>query len=139
MAGAIAFIVVGVLLIALGLAGAAGDWGSSTTTKAVAAAPTTTATTTTATTVAPETPEEFITRLDQALRARDIEYMIARLHPAVIERYGEAACRANFERTESLARKVTGAATGPAPYDWTTDGQTETIPDTYTVPVPAGP
>src|SRR5712692_461907 len=40
-----------------------------------------------------ESPQEFLDRLDAAVRKGDTDFRVARLHPAVIARYGEDQCR----------------------------------------------
>ncbi|MCJ7439656.1 MAG: hypothetical protein MUP97_18110, partial [Acidimicrobiia bacterium] len=42
----------------------------------------------------PETPEQFLAALQRAQRAGDAGFLLAHLHPAVVERYGQDACRA---------------------------------------------
>lgn len=41
----------------------------------------------------PETPEEFYSRLERAFQEGDVDFMIERLHPEVVELYGEQQCR----------------------------------------------
>jgi hypothetical protein len=42
----------------------------------------------------PETPEVFFAALGRAFRSGDTRFLLSRLHPFVIDRYGEASCRA---------------------------------------------
>lgn len=82
-----------------------------------------------------ETPDQFLPGLQQAERVRDTEFLVARLHPAVIERYGEDVCRSLFASEPpdpSSTFDIVGIDhTGP--WDYTSDGQTTTIPDTVFV------
>jgi hypothetical protein len=63
-------------------------------------------------------------------------FLFERLHAAVLERYGEEACRTFLEgfQGESLEFE-TVSVTGPAPWDWETDGQSTTIEEAWTVVV----
>jgi hypothetical protein len=73
-------------------------------------------------------------RLVPAIRANDVETLIALLHPATIERYGESGCRAYFAalRDPTFAIVVRSVAT-PAPWTWDRDGRSTTIPDAWAV------
>lgn len=64
-----------------------------------------------------ETLEVFVPRWQAAFRSGDTAFLVSRLHPAVVELYGEATCRA------SLAN-----ATDPT---WTFTVQTTERPGTY--------
>lgn len=77
------------------------DPPSTTTTAAVppsTSTSTTTAPTTTTTTVPPETVEGFVVAFGTALDADDLDFVFSRLHPAVIDAYGEDLCLAWTER-----------------------------------------
>jgi hypothetical protein len=139
---AVVVVVAGLLANVVAIAGSVADWGDDTTTVVLSSQPvpdttTTTVADTTTTTVRDETPEAFITRLDEALRTGDVAFLSARLHPAVINRYGAEVCAAHLETLQDTytPRTVTGDATGPASYDWKTDGMTTTIADIYSVPI----
>jgi hypothetical protein len=145
-------LIVGLAADGVGIAGAIGDWGSTTTVKTLAAAPvttttpaapsttapTTTAPTTTApttTTPAPsESPEDLVAVLNQAITERNTDVLLARLHPAVIARYGVEVCRNHVSRFGSQFT-VLGPATAPADYSYASDGQTTVVPDTIGLPV----
>lgn len=111
--------------------------GSTTSEPTSSSATTETTATTTATTVAAETPDEFLDQLADAFRSGDIEFKLARLHPAVIERFGEDACRAYFESlpADPTAAFVVIAVSGPDDYEWTLDGETRVVPETLAVDV----
>ena len=88
---------------------------------------------TTTTTVPPvEDPVAFVAGLQDARRTGDLAFLFDRLHPAVLERYGEPSCRAFVGglAIPSITYAVAGV-TGPAPWDWVTDGLTRTIDGTY--------
>jgi hypothetical protein len=64
----------------------------------------------------------------------DAEALVALLHPATIERYGQAACVDALARTVDPTFDVVVHGVGsPAPWDYVTDGLTTTIPDALAV------
>jgi len=78
-----------------------------------------------------ETPEQFLAELQRAQREGDATFLLARLHPAVIERYGEDACRANVgEPPDPTSTFDVVGIDHTGPWDYTSDGQTTTIADT---------
>jgi hypothetical protein len=89
------------------------------------------------TTTPAETPEEFLADLAAAFRASDVEFKLARLHPAVIERFGEELCRTYLSTIapDASAAFVVTSVSEPADYDWTIAGQTTTVPETVSVEV----
>ena len=91
---------------------------------------------TTYSTQSPEPVGVFLTNFGTAFRTGDSTFLLARLHPAEIQRYGLAQC-ANKVKTvrNQYVSFAFVSATGPAPYTWTTDGRSTVIPDTYTVTV----
>lgn len=127
----------GLLLVIMGLGGGSGTetaapTTSPTTATSTASTPastvpatstssattTTAAPTTTTTTEAPvpdETVDEFAEAFAAALEAQDLDFLFERLHPTVIERFGEEACRAHLASEFSPMRdyRVSGAVTGP--------------------------
>ncbi|MGQ0804692.1 MAG: hypothetical protein ACT4PI_12630 [Actinomycetota bacterium] len=82
-----------------------------------------------------ETPEEFLAALATAIQDGDADFQLERLHPAVIERYGEDACAADIAtRTDpTRAFAVTRVREEPEPFDYASDGLSETIPETTVV------
>jgi hypothetical protein len=123
---------VGFLGIVAGALGTALDWGAETTREAVADE---TGDAGQDDDQAAETPEEFLAALAVAVQEGDAVFQRERLHPAVIERYGEAACRADIAtRTDpTRAFEVTQVRDEPEDFDYASDGQSETIPDTVVV------
>jgi hypothetical protein len=84
----------------------------------------------------PPTVEEFAADLLAAFQAGDRQYLFGRLHPVVLERYGERQCRRYVKNElppEPTASWTVISSTGPAPWDWTTDNLTTTVNDTWTV------
>jgi hypothetical protein len=58
----------------------------------------TTLPTTTTTTLPPESIDDFVLAFREALDADDLDFVFSRLHPAVIEDYGQDLCRTWTER-----------------------------------------
>jgi hypothetical protein len=84
---------------------------------------------------APETLAEFVVALGRALQNHDSAFLRARLHPAVIERYGSAACDAYAAGPRTPIEFTVESATAPVVYTWTTDGLTRDVPGTNSVDV----
>ena len=83
-----------------------------------------------------ETPEAFVRAFAAAVRAGDTATLLARLHPAVFERYGEAQCASYLPSvTDTDLDLVVRAVTGPGAYTWETDGSRTDISDAYVVEV----
>lgn len=83
----------------------------------------------------PPTVEDFTNDLSAALAERDRAYLNTRLHPAVIERYGEQPCRRYLREVGGPLTRVILGSEGPAPWDYITDELTTTIPDAWTVSI----
>lgn len=102
-------------------------------------APTTTAVpaTTTTTALPPETVEDFVSAFAAAIAAGDVDFLVDRLHPAVIGGFGPALCRAWIETEilELVDYQVTGPVAGPSPQSFTTPAGTGTIEDAFSAPV----
>jgi hypothetical protein len=63
-------------------------------------------------------------------------FLFDNLHPEVVARYGEPACRRYTNATSLPGLKLTYlGSTGPAPWDWILDERTTTIPDAWAVTV----
>jgi hypothetical protein len=91
----------------------------------------------TTSTLAPvESPAEFLELLAAAYRADDVDFLVSRLNPAVIERFGVDACRANLTFVpDPTAAFTVKSVSAPQPYDYKTDTRTTTVPDTLFVDV----
>jgi hypothetical protein len=81
--------------------------------------------------------QKFLDQLDEAVRKNDTDFRVARLHPAVIERYGEEQCRdfiagPQAGRDPSRNDKVE-RVDDPEPFDFTTDDGAVPIPDAQLV------
>jgi hypothetical protein len=121
----------GAALVVVGVLGLVFGWGSTTTTRRSGA------TAGTGTTASPaETPESFLAAFVSALKAGDRTFLLGRLDPAVIDRYGTAQCQtylAGFADPNATLRLV--GVTGPAPFDYASDGLTRRVAGTYTLSV----
>ena len=158
--GAIVAIVIGAVLVSLGAAGLAGAGPLAPTSAAgPTAAPTPTsgptpipssspanptastpAPTPTATEAPSPTPDRLAlvqalyARLVPAIRGPDVETLLALLHPATIERYGEPACRTYFAGLrDPTFDVVVRSVAPPAPWIWERDGRSTTIADAWAV------
>ena len=75
-------------------------------------------------------------RLVPAVRSADAGTLLALLHPATIERYGETACRATFSSLQDPAFDIVPRSVGsPGPWNWERDGRSTTIPDAWPIQV----
>lgn len=103
---------------------AAEDGSSTSSSTGASSASSTTSTT-------PETPEQFLAELQRAQREGDTTFLLARLHPAVIERYGEDVCRASVaEPPDPTSTFDVVRIDHTGPWDYASDGQTTTVADT---------
>jgi len=80
---------------------------------------------------------ELIDDLVAAIRAGDVDSTLPRVHPATIERYGEAACleELSTRAADPTYDIVIRAIRPPAPWDYVTDGVSTTIDDAWTVEI----
>ena len=132
-------IAVGVVIALIGVLGLVLGWGgsdestaspSSTTSTSSSSSSTSSSTSSSAT---DETPEEFFALFTAAVKSGDTAFLLARTHPAVIARYGEAQCAAFVPGLEDPTfdlRLVSVSA--PGDFDYASDGQSTIVPDTYT-------
>lgn len=124
----IALTALGVCAAAAGAAGLTADRGPS------APAPSGPSASASATPAPVETPQRFLDELAQAMRSGDVDFMAARLAPAVIARFGDTACRAAVARfTDPTAAFIVIHVAPPAPYVYTTDTRSTTVPGTLAV------
>jgi hypothetical protein len=83
---------------------------------------------TTTTTTPPENPVSFLGLLGAAIRTGDTEFLVSRLHPAVIERFGEATCRAEVATLHDPTSQFTVKSVGTAEtWNWTIGKQSTPI------------
>jgi hypothetical protein len=78
----------------------------------------------------------FVADLGRAIDRGSGRFLLAHLHPAVIDRYGARACRlyTSTTRLDGLSLEHLGSD-GPAAWDWVLDELTTAIPDAWTVTV----
>lgn len=132
----VAIAAAGAALAVVGVLGLALGWGSTSAPKTAAAVATTSTSSTTTTSVTNEDPKQFYEALKTAQRNKDITFLIDRLHPVVISRYGTDQCRQFYANsTGSLADTTFVNALGPQTFDYTSDGQTASVSNTYVVTV----
>lgn len=78
---------------------------------------------------------DFVAVLVTAIQTGDLETLFADLHPAVIDRYGEAACRSRLPAfTDPTFQIEVLEVQEQAAWDYLTDELTTTIPDAWAVP-----
>jgi hypothetical protein len=125
----------GLVVVVVGVLGTVLDWGAETKSEAVvddgSAEPE-------PETQAPpdaETPEEFLSSLATAIQEGDVDFQVERLHPAVIDRYGEDACRAEVATRTDPTRAFTDpqVRAEPEDFDYASDGLSQIITDTVVV------
>jgi hypothetical protein len=80
--------------------------------------------------------EDFYDAFNSAFVAQDTASLYDRLHPAVLDQYGEAACRAYLDEVVSVPIEVNVLEViGLGEWDWEMDGLSTSIPETYTARV----
>lgn len=79
--------------------------------------------------------QRFLDELDKAVRVRNIDFRVSRLHPAVIERYGEQQCRdfLSGQPEDNTRRDRVRRVGKPESFDYATDALSVTIPDAIPV------
>jgi hypothetical protein len=82
-----------------------------------------------------ETPQQFLSALGTAITNGDAAFLRARLHPAVIERYGAATCDTYTAERRTPVQFTVVEVRAPTTYAWTTDGQTTDVANTNDVVV----
>ena len=136
---AVALMAIGVLVAAGGVVGmVASDDGPPAPPSAIETAPertaepggapssTTTSPASTSTTTVEQAVRTFVPELVAAIRKGDNDFKFARLHPAVIERYGEK-CKDGLSGAQpDFVIDVVSVGVAE-PWDWVTDGVTATI------------
>ncbi len=76
------------------------------------------------------------TLADNTHTTAGVDALIAALNPAVLDRYGADRCRAFLASSvDPTAAFEVVSVSAPAPYDYASDGQSTTVPDTFTVQV----
>jgi hypothetical protein len=81
--------------------------------------------------------QQFLNQLDTAVRQGNIEFRVARLNPAVIERYGEQQCRdfLSGQPADTTRRDRVKRVGKPEAFEYDTDNLSVTIPDAISVAV----
>jgi hypothetical protein len=82
--------------------------------------------------------QKFLNELDAAVRSGNVDLRLARLHPAVIARYGEQQCRDFLASQQDAKRRDRVKKVGkPESFEYSTDNQSATIADALPVQVRA--
>jgi hypothetical protein len=75
-----------------------------------------------------ETPEAFVASFNRAQEEEDVRFLLSRLHPEVIQRYGRAQCREYLGEVAGTVGDVEIIrASGPRQAEYATDDQMVTI------------
>jgi hypothetical protein len=82
-----------------------------------------------------ETAEQFVPALGRALTNGDTAFIRARMHPAVIDRYGTATCDAYAAAAHAPVEFTVHSVDPPSVYKWETDGLSRNVPGTNNVNV----
>lgn len=78
--------------------------------------------------------QQFLDELDAAVREGNTDVRLARLNPAVIQRYGEDQCRSFLAGQQDTTRRNKVERVGkPRNYAYATDNLSVTVPDTLPV------
>lgn len=83
---------------------------------------------------AKETLEEFLPTLVEAIRGQDVDFMMARAHPAAFAFYGEETCLAYFESIDDPDTNIEPAGrSGEEAWLWEREGLTAYVVQTFYV------
>lgn len=139
-AAGVTIIVTGSLLVAAGIAGIALDGGdepsAAVPTRSVQASGPAEPSVTPTPAPSVETPEEFLKIFVAAIRGGDADFLLERLHPVVVELYGERTCLRHLKEFRDKTIVITlVSARGPGVFRWAVDGHEEDVPDVLTVKV----
>jgi hypothetical protein len=76
----------------------------------------------------------FLAELEVALRSGDAATQVARLHPATLDRYGEAQCRTELPaRADETISIIVVSVGAPEAWAYETDGRSTPIEDAIPV------
>jgi len=120
-----------VVLVVVGMAGAVLDWGADTahTVPTASSSPSAPPPSSPAPT---EDAHAFFDAFETAVRTGDRGFLLARLHPVVIERYGQSQCEAFVAQlVDPTVDLQLVSVEGPATFDYASDGLSTPVPDTY--------
>jgi hypothetical protein len=82
--------------------------------------------------------QTFLNELDDAVREGNTDLRVARLNPAVIDRYGDQQCRDFLTAQQDDTRRDRVKSVGkPESFEYATDNQTVTVADALPVQVRA--
>jgi hypothetical protein len=134
-------LIAGSALSLTGILGLAFGWGksspSTTAPQSVATPASSSPTPTQAPTVSTPTPAmaaAFVTLLGSGIHRGDTEFLVANLDPAVVNLYGEQACRAHLAQFHDQTFSFAVRQVGPLQrWTWAVDGRSVGIPQAFAV------
>lgn len=82
-----------------------------------------------------EDPRDFLAEFTRAVQGGDVGWLLGRLNPAVIQRYGEDQCRSYLRSSviDPTMRLQVSAVSGPGTWEWSTDGRSTVVDEVYRV------
>lgn len=82
-----------------------------------------------------EGPRDFLAGFTAAVQDGDVDWLLVRLNPAVIQRYGEDQCRSYLRSSviDPTMRLQVSGVTGPGTWQWSTDGRSTVVDEVYRV------
>lgn len=82
-----------------------------------------------------EGPREFVAGFTTAVQNGDVDWLLSRLNPVVIQRYGEDQCRSYLRSSviDPTMRLQVSAVSGPGTWEWSTDGRSTVVDEVYRV------
>lgn len=80
-----------------------------------------------------ETPRDFAAGFTRAAQEGDVDWLLGRLNPAVIQRYGADQCRAYLRSSviDPAMRLQVSSVSGPGTWEWSTDERTTVVDEVY--------
>jgi hypothetical protein len=128
---ALGLVVGGAAVLVVGVLGLVFGWGSSEGSTAAAGAPN--GSSAASTTVAGEDASTFLAAFAAALRTGNTGFLVARLDPVVTDRYGTAQCESAVAALADPSAQLTlVGVSGPASFDYASDGLSTSVPNVYT-------
>jgi|GEM_PF-6219576 len=77
---------------------------------------------------------EFVAQLSAAFQTPDLDFLLERLHPEVLQRYGAQTCQAYLPEIVDPTRSLTVISlVSFGQWQWDSDGLSTVVPDVYVV------
>lgn len=82
-----------------------------------------------------EQPRDFAAGFTAAVQGGDVGWLLSRLNPTVIQRYGEEQCRGYLRSSviDPTMRLQVSGVTGPGTWEWSTDDRSTIVDEVYRV------